>query len=341
MHRSDCTKKVAPTGVDTESGADDSASAVGYPAYVSRFRNALLAKTVDTIDLELSRPHVAGHRGILTTSLIQYNQEPFNLLGREHEFTFYLGPNNRVEISLQLYLNTSNHWRLYAYCRTGMLLSVNLTLLNRKSSVLSLSNKIHLATRGLTSEQRRERASALCGSLSRLGLEINEEGRLILGTFDVRTGNFVDTTAKAFLRDFTLASLLKGHFMGNKGYELPRLPRVRERLIVVRQTGSSRREISLGLRYQVLERAGSRCVNCGRSNAWAGASTSITLSLGQWVARPSSPTSSHSATNAISGKAIGRRNGSDPQEQLGDLQSTEPHRAESDSMSFRGSVVYP
>ena len=66
-----------------------------------------------------------------------YNSDPINLLGRKHEYTFMLGE-ERVELSVQLYLNETDHWRLFGYCATGMLLSVNLSLCARLA-ILSLS----------------------------------------------------------------------------------------------------------------------------------------------------------------------------------------------------------
>lgn len=236
---------------------------MAYPRYVTGFRDSLLAQTIDHLELDLARAPIVGHRGILTTSVIQYNRQPFNQLGRLHEFTFYPRPNERVEISLQLYLTNWGHWRLFAFCRAGMLLSVNLTLLSRSKSVLALSQRIALATRGLTVEQRHQRAVALCDCLTHLGLEVDDSRRLIFGTFDVAAREFVDTSAKVFLRDFVLGALLKGHFMGNKGYELPRLPKMSEQLLVMRRSATAKRAIPLWLRYKVLENAGSRCVNCG------------------------------------------------------------------------------
>jgi hypothetical protein len=96
---------------------------------------------------------VHGYHGILTTSRIQYNTERINLLGQGQEFTFEL-PDRRLELSLQLYLNVSNHWRLFCYTATGMLLSVNLTLLRLQSHVLSLSQTLHIISRRSTSDDR-------------------------------------------------------------------------------------------------------------------------------------------------------------------------------------------
>jgi len=235
------------------------------PSYVDSFRKALIDENVARLQLDLCTPPVQGYHGILTTSHIQYNQD--NLLGRSQEFTFEL-TNQRVELSLQLYRNVRDHWRLFCYTTTGMLFSINLSLLQRKgpqSPILTLSQTLRLTMRGISPEERRDRTDQLCAALNRLGLEVDGQ-TLALGTFDADKGDFLDTTARAFLRDFTLTSLVKGHFMGNKGYELPKLPKFEHAILpVVRDATSARRLIPLRLRYEVLEKAGGRCVLCGRT----------------------------------------------------------------------------
>jgi hypothetical protein len=234
------------------------------PAYVSRFAQALLKEKVESLRLDLCRPPVSGYHGILTTYRIQYNQEPFNLLGRTHEFTFEIDGVG-IPLSLQLYLNLRDHYRLFCYTRTGMLFSVNLTLLHRESKVLTLSQTIRLATRGISGAERARRAEQLRAALARLGLEV-EDHRLVLGTFDSQQGRFIDTTARAFLRDFALVSLLKGHYMGNKGYSLPGLPKFATvEVIGKRSTISGGRLVPLWMRYRVLEAARGKCRLCGRS----------------------------------------------------------------------------
>jgi len=193
------------------------------PGYIERFRDALTDEKVTRLQLELCTPPVNGHHGILTTSRIRYNEDRINLLGRRQEFTFEL-PDRRLELSLQFYLNISHHWRLFCYTTTGMLFSVNLTLLRQKSRVLTLSQILRINSRGISPGDRRDRSDQLSAALSHVGLEVVQR-RLVLGTFDADAGRFLDTTTRAFLRDFTLTSLLKGHFMGNKGYQLPGLPR--------------------------------------------------------------------------------------------------------------------
>lgn len=233
------------------------------PVYASSFANALLKARVDRLQLDLCFPAVQGYRGILTTTRIQYNDESFNLIRRAHEFTFEL-PEKRIPLSLQLYRNVDHHYRLCSFTTTGGLFTVNLTKLKGNKDVFALAQVVMIsAPRGISASERAERTVQLCAALTRLGLEV-EGRRLILGTFDAKNGLFVDTSAQAFLRDFALASLLKGHYMGNKGYSLPGLP-LFSPVQVEKSAGAGGRIIPLGVRFQVLEAARGRCVSCGLS----------------------------------------------------------------------------
>lgn len=230
--------------------------------YYRAFTDALLSTKLDRLQLDLCRPPIQGYHGILTTTRIQYNNDPINLLGRAQEFTFEL-PDKRMELSLQLYPNCRDHYRLFCYTTKGMLFSVNLTLLRKKNHVFTIEQRIRLISRGISAKERSDRTAQLCATLTHLGLEV-EKQRLVLGTFDVEKRCFIDTTTQAFLRDFTLASLLKGHFMGNKDYSLPGLPKFSPQVAEVRTAATAGRIIRLSMRYRVLEAARGRCVLCGR-----------------------------------------------------------------------------
>jgi len=144
-----------------------------------------------------------------------------------------------------------------------MLLSLNLTLLRATGQSFILRQHLHLTTRGLSKAERSKRRGKLCATLTRLRLQVDPSGHLTLGTFDAQAGCFLDTTPKAFIRDFALAALVKGHFMGNKGYRLPGLPEVSNQWATVTRPTVIGRAIPLGLRYQVLEKAMGRCRRCG------------------------------------------------------------------------------
>jgi hypothetical protein len=232
------------------------------PRYVQRFLEALLEVAPSHLELPICRPPIRGSRGILTTSAIMYNEHPFNLLRRHHEYTFQVG-DTRLELSMQLYLNETDHWRLFCYSRAGMLLSINLSLLRETGDSLALTQKLSITARHSSPRSREQRTAQLCATLTKLGLQVDQQRQLILGTFDTRAGQFLDTTPQAFVRDFALASLIKGHFMGNKGYRLPGLPAVPFTWTAVQRSTTIARVVPLGLRYRVLEQAHGRCVACG------------------------------------------------------------------------------
>lgn len=236
------------------------------PRYIKRFRDVLLDVRINKISIDCCSPEIKGERGILTTSKIQYNKdESINLLGREHEYRFHLPDGAWVPVSIQLYLNVKDHWRLFAYNRSGMLLSVNLTLERaHKDDVVTLQQTLIVKTRkGMDSEQRKRARGELVHCLRHLGYEIDSRNHIIFGTFDGSKGYFLDTTAEAFIRSFAVAAVVKGHFMQNKGYKLPGLHYEKLALPVDAASRTHRgRSIPFGLRYQVLERD-RKCLLCG------------------------------------------------------------------------------
>ncbi|MFO0710814.1 MAG: HNH endonuclease signature motif containing protein [Sandaracinus sp.] len=235
------------------------------PRHIQRFATALRGVRIDRLELPATKPTVEGIRGVLTTTRMQYVDQSWQLLGRTHEYTFWLPGPQIVEVSLQLYENVDHHWRLYAYCPRGMLFSVNLSTGRRDSRHIVLAQRLKLATRGMSTDARAEAMGHLRLLARNIGYEVDDAGDVTLGTFDGRAGAFLDTSPKVFVRDFVLLSAMKGHFMANKGYQLPglRAPASVRRSAV----GGAGRSIPAGLRYQVLEAAKQRCVLCGRSVA--------------------------------------------------------------------------
>jgi hypothetical protein len=233
------------------------------PSSVAKFATALLGVRLPRVSLEACTPPIEGVHGILTTSQIQYNREKWQLLGREHEYLFWMPGRGPLEVSIQLYLNEAYHYRLFAYCRGGMLLSVNLTLGENSDGSILLSQKLKLATRAMTSEERVDAVRMLATHLTSLGFQVEPDGRVVFGTFAGAAGRFLDTTPKAFLRDFLSAAVLKGHFMANKGYELPGLKRVDPAPLPINPEAARARTPSTSLRFLVLERDQGRCVLCG------------------------------------------------------------------------------
>lgn len=234
------------------------------PRSVARLADVLRAAKLRQITIPGCSPAVEGTPGIRKTSGIQYNQESWQLLGRAHEYSFSLHGATPLEVSLQLYLNVADHYRLFAYCKRGMLLSANLTLGEDDDGSIVLQQQLKLTTQSMTAQERVEGATALAEHLASLGFQVAPKRRVELGTFDGQAGRFLDTTPEAFLRDFLVAAVIKGHFMANKAYQLPGLEPAA--VYVARSAPRNERDtraVSARLRYQVLERDRGRCVLCG------------------------------------------------------------------------------
>lgn len=230
------------------------------PRYVERFRDTLLGVRPTTIPLASIAPGLTGTARIKAETRIQYNMEPWQLLGRHHEYTVAIKGAAPLEVSLQLYMNTRDHWRLFAYCKEGMLLSVNLTLAKGTSNAVELGQTLAMHARDRTTADRLQAAEALAARLRGMGLDVSDTRHVVFGTFDGRRGTFMDTTPAAFIKDFTTTAILKGHYMGNKGYSLGLAQATAAR---TSNATTDKRSVPLGLRFQILERDEQRCRLCG------------------------------------------------------------------------------
>ncbi|MFZ5827166.1 MAG: hypothetical protein ACOY94_22955 [Bacillota bacterium] len=72
----------------------------------------------------------------------------------------------------------------------------------------------------LARPMRSKRRDDLVAVLRGLGYEVSNRNWIDLATYDVERYAFMGTTGEKFIRDFLIVALLKGHFMGNKGYTL-------------------------------------------------------------------------------------------------------------------------
>lgn len=250
-----------------------------------QFASALRATVLDRATLHFGNFTLTGRPGV--DERIQYNQSDHveNLLGNTHQYTFPFGNGRMVQVSLQLYLNVSNYYRLFAYTRVGdkqgMTFSVNLTTKKESARAIFLEQAIKFAERydGAADGEaiRRQKQLLLADILRRCGMDVDDDNRLVLGVFDPVPGKLLNTTPEKFLNDFLVAALLKGHFQGNKGYELDLLPSLQRNYDLFapakakvsalrRKRDEKKREpIPLAIRYKVLARDGSTCRRCGRN----------------------------------------------------------------------------
>lgn len=225
-----------------------------------------------------------GREGV--SDSLQYNQTGADMLDNEHEYTFPI-QDGELQISLQLYENVLNHYRLFCFTKfnkkQGMTFSVNLTTEKESDNVIYLTQKIKFAEQyegnsQLAQAHRRQKQIVFCDLLKKLGFDMTENSDLILGIFDPLKKQLLNTSIDKFLNDFIVVSILKGHFQGNKGYQLEILPTYNkldyiftgkdEEIIdlpLKLVENKSKRAIPLGLRYKVLKKDAFKCVACGRN----------------------------------------------------------------------------
>lgn len=219
---------------------------------------------------------------------IWYNQDDFEFIKSTHDYKVQLF-DGTLELSLQLYRNVNNHYRLRTISRIngveGQLFSVNLTTEKDAKKGIFLVQKIkfveqYKGNKLLAKKHRKMKQVVLCDLLKKLNFDVTDNNDVILGIYNLKERCFVNTTPESFLNDFITISILKGHFMGNKGYELEILPsfmlidsrkKIESRVIdekdLPTRIASRRRKrnIPLGLRFKVLERDKGKCKLCGRS----------------------------------------------------------------------------
>jgi hypothetical protein len=242
----------------------------------------LLKKTKLPEYLQIGKFLLPGTKGV--ADRIQYNQAGLDLLENKHEYSFPL-LEGVLQVSLQLYLNIADHYRLFCYTRMGntqgMVFSLNLTTEKESGSVIYLTQKIRFAEQYpgsslLAQVHRRQKQAVFCQQLRKLGFDVTENNDLLLGIYDPAQKQLVNTTAQDLLNDFLVVALLKGHYQGNKGYQLEILPSFKlsddplsgpddemtslpPRVV----ENKSKRAIPLGMRYRILKADGFKCVACG------------------------------------------------------------------------------
>ncbi|MNG00410.1 hypothetical protein D3C84_833440 [compost metagenome] len=165
-----------------------------------------------------------------------------------------------------------------------MLFSINLTTEKDAEGSIFLMQQIKFSDRMDGNAEhaqhfRRMKQAVFVGMLRKLGYEVTDQNHLILGIYDTRTAEFLNTTSENFLSDFILIALLKGHFMGNKGYELEILPsynnmtdlfssndaEISDEHKPAKHTSGRSRTIPLGVRFKILQRDQGKCKLCGRA----------------------------------------------------------------------------
>lgn len=153
------------------------------------------------------------------------------LLGEQQSYRFLL-KQGELEISIQIYQNDRNHYRINCFSRfngiLGQLFSVNISTQYQEGAIF-LTPKIVFSERvdgdsKLAVNHKKMKKIVFVDILRKMGFEISPTDEVYLGVFDVKSDSFLNTTCEKLINDLLVISLLKGHFMSNKGYQLEILP---------------------------------------------------------------------------------------------------------------------
>jgi len=247
----------------------------------------ILLKTELSESLKIGNFKLDFKNGVIGKTILTKNYGLHdNLLEKKHDYTFPIMDGN-LETSLELCESRNHQYRLFcnSSCNgiKGMLFMLNLDTQKDAKGIIFLTQKIKFVDRlninkKLASEYRRNKQLIFTNYLRKLGFEITDNNDIIFGIFDTKTKKLLNTTVDKFVNDFIAISIIKGHFMTNKGYELEILPsykydsnlyeskdieiEVKSRKMIISKTN---RVIPLGIRYKILERDNGKCTLCGKS----------------------------------------------------------------------------
>ena len=247
----------------------------------------ILLKTKLSDSLNIGSFKLDYTKGVLGKTILSKNYGlHINLLEKTHDYTFPIMDGN-LEISLELCSSRNYDYRLFcnSSCNgvKGMLFMLNLDTQKDAEGIIFLTQKIKFVEQldinpKIAAEYRRNKQLIFVNYLRKLGFEVTDNNDLIFGIFDTKSGKLLNTTAEKFLNDFIAISVIKGHFMSNKGYELEIIPsykydynlyetkdyeiEMKSQKIIISKTN---RVIPLGIRYKVLERDNGKCKLCGKS----------------------------------------------------------------------------
>lgn len=189
------------------------------PRYVQAFAKALGEVTPIPIvipgldEAVVGRPDGTSYRALKT-------EEEFPEIRRCHRYTFER-LDRPLRVWIDFYKNTRQHWRLFAFCREGMLFSLNLTCAHRDGTSVELSQQLKFADRRRSPRRKRKAMADVCAKLEELGFEVSDERDIRFPCFDASTGRFGKISVEKFIERFITVAVIKGHYMENKRYELP------------------------------------------------------------------------------------------------------------------------
>ena len=161
-----------------------------YERDAKTFARVLGAAELTESRLSLGHFVLNGSRGV--ADRIQYNAAGLDLLDNRHEYTFPIRDGD-LQVSLQLYLNVSDHYRLFCYTRMrqvqGMTFSINLTTERESERIIYLTQKLKFAERydgdeEIAQAHRRQKQAVLAGLLRGRDVEVSENNDVRHQLFD-------------------------------------------------------------------------------------------------------------------------------------------------------------
>lgn len=199
---------------------------------VTLLSKKLIDATPDELVLTFGDNILLGLQGVKRK--LQYIDDPSQLLSDHLSYTFKLH-NKDLEISLQIYENVNNHFRINCFSKygskSGQLFSLNLTT-SFENDLITFKQKIKFSDQIKGDAEsaklvRLRKQESVNDYLRSNGYDIDDKSNeLYLGMYDVKNNSFIDTTAEKLIHDFLTISILKGHYMGNKGYQFDTIPTI-------------------------------------------------------------------------------------------------------------------
>ena len=131
--------------------------------------------------LKIGKFELRGNSGVKNS--IQYNRFNTDMLDNKHEYSFPLLMGD-LQVSLQLYKNSNNHYRLFCYSyfngKQGLLFSMNLTTEKESEEVVFLTQNLKFAEHYVGSQElakahRRQKQIVFCNLLSKLGWDVIQQ----------------------------------------------------------------------------------------------------------------------------------------------------------------------
>ena len=168
-----------------------------------------------------------------TAGSVQYSdRQEINLLFDSHKYIANIDGTS-VLISIQFYLNTNRHYRLFVYSKTptnsGMCFTINLTTCETSRNEILLKQRVKFSEGRNLDEGigvRNFKTKSLCNDLKLYGFNVTDKNEIVLGKYNAITNQFTGTNPSRFLNDLLRIAILKGHYQGNKGFHIPGITKI-------------------------------------------------------------------------------------------------------------------